>query len=65
MKKIIIIFLSTLCLIILFSCIFYNVNLKAVSSNSKEVDFMVDSGSTYYDVISKLKKINKQQRLTV
>ena len=34
---------------------FYNINLKAVSNKSTEVNFMVDSGSTYYDVISKLK----------
>lgn len=55
MKKLIVIILSIIALLILGSCIFYNVNLKAVSSNSKEVKFMVDSGSTYYDVISKLK----------
>lgn len=47
MKKIIIIILSIIALIILGSCIFYNVNLKAVSSDSSEVDFMVESGSTY------------------
>ncbi len=41
--------------IILACIIFYNVNLKAVSSESTEVEFMVDSGSTYYNVISKLK----------
>lgn len=56
MKKIIIIILSIACLTILGSCIFYNVNLKAVSNNSKEVSFMVESGSTYYSIIPKLKK---------
>ena len=55
MKKIVVFILSLIALIILGSCIFYNVNLKAVSSNSEEVEFMVDSGSTYYSVISKLK----------
>ena len=56
MKKIIIIILSIIALIILGSCIFYNVNLKAVSSDSSEVDFMVESGSTYYSILPKLKK---------
>ena len=56
MKKVIIIVLSILTLMILGVCIFYNVNLKAVSNKSTEVEFMVDSGSTYYTVISKLKK---------
>ncbi len=56
MKKILIIILSLIAVAILGSCVFYNINLKAVSSNSKEVNFMVESGSTYYDVISKLKK---------
>lgn len=55
MKKIIIIILSILAILILGSCIFYNVNLRAVSSSSSEVEFMVESGSTYYNVISKLK----------
>lgn len=56
MKKIIIIILSILAITILSSCIFYNLSLRAVSSDSKEVEFMVESGSTYYNVISKLKK---------
>lgn len=55
MKKIIIIILSAFALLIVFSCAFYNLSLKAVSSNSEEVDFMVDSGSTYYSIASKLK----------
>ena len=56
MKKVLIVLLSLIALTILGACIFYNVNLKAVSSDSTKVDFMVDSGSTYYSVISKLKK---------
>ena len=56
MKKVLIIILSILAFIILSSCIFYNLNLRAVSSNSKEVEFMVDSGSNYYETISKLKE---------
>ena len=55
MKKVVILVLSLIAIIILNFCIFYNINLKAVSSKSTEVDFMVDSGSTYYSVISKLK----------
>ena len=47
--------LGLIALLILACCIFYNINLKAVSEDSKEVEFMVDSGSTYYSVISKLK----------
>jgi len=59
MKKVVAIIISSVlgiaALIILGCCIFYNINLKAVSNKSIEVDFMVDSGSTYYGVISKLK----------
>lgn len=55
MKKILVVILSILAIIILGSCIFYNINLKAVSSNSNEIDFMVESGSTYYNIIPKLK----------
>ena len=59
MKKIVAIIisliLSLVAILILACCIFYNINLKAVSNESTEVDFMVDSGSTYYGVISKLK----------
>ena len=54
--KIIISIISLVALLILGFILFYNINLKAVSSNSIEVNFMVESGSTYYDVISKLKK---------
>ena len=34
---------------------FYNLNLKAVSSNSSEVEFVVPEGSTFYSIIPKLK----------
>ena len=59
MKKTILIItsliLGVIAAIILACIVFYNVNLKAVSNESTEVEFMVDSGSTYYNVISKLK----------
>lgn len=59
MKKNIAIILSlilgVIATLILACLIFYNFNLRAVSNESKEVEFMVDSGSTYYNVISKLK----------
>ncbi len=56
MKKAIIISLSIIAILIVGCCIFYNLNLKAVnSSDSDKVEFMVDSGSTYYSVIKKLK----------
>ena len=47
--------LGLIALFILACCIFYNINLKAVSKKSTEVDFMVESGSTYYSIASKLK----------
>lgn len=56
MKKVVVLILSLVAVAILGFCIFYNINLKAVSKDSTEVEFMVDSGSTYYSVISKLKK---------
>lgn len=56
MKKIIIIILSLIAISTLGSCIFYNLNLRAVSSGSSEVEFMVDSGSTFNSIIPKLKK---------
>ena len=59
MKKIIAIVISSIIgiigLIILGCCIFYNINLNAVSNESTEVEFMVDSGSTYYGIARKLK----------
>lgn len=55
MKKVVILIISVVALTILSLCVFYNINLRAVSSKSEEVEFMVESGSTYYSVISKLK----------
>lgn len=54
MKKVVVL-LSALALIILGCCLFYNLNLRAVGSD-KEIEFKVDSGSTYYSITSKLKK---------
>lgn len=56
MKKILVIIFSAIALLILGCILFYNLNLKAVSKSSNEVEFMVDSGSTYYSIASKLKK---------
>ena len=59
MKKTVVIllcsFIGLVAILILGFIVFYNINLKAVSSNSSEVEFMVDSGSNYNSVISKLK----------
>lgn len=56
MKKVVVLILSLVAVAILGFCIYYNINLKAVSKESTEVEFMVDSGSTYHSVISKLKR---------
>ncbi len=56
MKKILLIVVSLLVLLVLGGFIFCKVNLGAVSKNSVEVDFKVDSGSTYYTIGSKLKE---------
>lgn len=57
MKKAVIIVLSLVSFLILISCIYYNINLRAVGNN-REVEFKVDTGSTYYTIASKLKKSN-------
>lgn len=54
MKKILLVFISLIVLITTSLFIFYTMSLKAVSSNSSEVEFIVDGG--YYDIIPKLKK---------
>lgn len=54
MKKILLVFISLIVLITASLFIFYTMSLKAVSSNSSEVEFIVDGG--YYDIIPKLKK---------
>ncbi|MDO4962577.1 MAG: endolytic transglycosylase MltG [bacterium] len=57
MKKIVVIFLGIIAFSILGLCLIYNMNLKAVDKKDlSKTEFMVDSGSTYYNVISKLKK---------
>ena len=58
MKKVIIVVLVLILIALGSVFVFYNSNLKAVSKNSEEVNFVVDSGSTYYDVIKKLKSEN-------
>lgn len=57
MKKIVVIIISIFAFLIIGSIVFYNINLSAVSKNSNEVDFKVDSGSTYYTVTPKLKQM--------
>lgn len=56
MKKVVIIGCSVIVALVLSLIIFYKVNLRAVSSDSSNIEFLVDSGNTYYDVIKKLKK---------
>jgi len=56
MKKFLVVVLSLIALAILSFIIFYNIGISPVSKDKKDVDFMVDSGSTYYGVIEKLKE---------
>ena len=55
MKKFLVVILSLIALSILGAIIYYNIGLSAVSRKNTPVEFMVDSGSTYYSVIKKLK----------
>ena len=58
MKKFLVILGSLILFIILLLIgllVFYNTNLKAVSSNSVEVEFVVPEDSSYYAIIPKLK----------
>ena len=55
MKKLLVGFLGLVILLCIGAFAFYNMNLKAVSSDKKEIEFTVDKGSTYYSVIPKLK----------
>ena len=55
-KKILLIPIILILVIILSGIVFYNVGLKAVSSDKNKVEFIVEEGSTYYSVINKLKK---------
>ncbi len=53
-KKLVLIFGIIILVIISSVLLFYNINLKAVSSDNTEVDFVIEEGSTYYSVIEKL-----------
>ena len=57
-KKIFLIPIILVIVIILSIIVFYNVGLKAVSSDNNKVEFIVEEGSTYYSVINKLKNQN-------
>lgn len=57
-KKLVIIVCSILGAILLFSLLFYNIGLSAVSKESNEVEFVIEEGSTYSGVINKLKNEN-------
>ena len=54
-KRILVIISFILIIFVLLSIIFYNLGLKAVSSDDTEVEFVIEEGSTYYSVINKLK----------
>lgn len=54
-KKISIFILSLVILTIITLCMVYNMNLKAVSKKSIEVEFEIGSGNTYYTIANKLK----------
>lgn len=56
MKKVVIIILSVIALLSVLAISYYNINLKAVSNESTQIEFLVDSGSNYYSTASKLKK---------
>jgi len=53
-KKLVLIISSIIVVSILLCILFYNIGLKAVSSDNKEVEFIIEEGSTYYSVIDKL-----------
>lgn len=57
-KKIILLLSSVIVVFILLVIVFYNLGLKAVGSDSSEVEFVIEEGSTYYSVIQKLKEEN-------
>ena len=57
-KKLLLIILSTILILIVGIILFYNIGLGAVSSDSSEVEFVIEEGSTYYSVINKLKNEN-------
>jgi len=57
-KKVVIILSSIIVFFILLMVLIYNLGLGAVSSDSSEIEFVIDEGSTYYSVIDKLKEEN-------
>lgn len=56
MKKVLLSIVIVIVLLLFSLIVFYNINLKSVSSKSSEVEFTVESGSTYYKTIKDLKK---------
>ena len=57
-KKLLLIITFTILIFIVGIILFYNNGLSAVSSDSSEIEFVIEEGSTYYSVINKLKKEN-------
>ena len=57
-KKLLLIIIPTILIFIVGIILFYNIGLSAVSSDSSEVEFVIEEGSTYYSVINKLKNQN-------
>ena len=55
-KKICIFILSVFVLLGIICCVVYNMNLKAVSKKSIEVEFEIGSGNTYYTIAHELKE---------
>ena len=56
MKKILVLILIVLATAILGFIIFYNTGLSSVSKDKTDIEFMVESGSTYYSIAHKLKE---------
>lgn len=56
MKKFLVVILSFFALSIIGFIIFYNVGLSPVGKSSKDIDFLVESGSNYHAIIKKLKE---------
>jgi len=55
-KKILLFSIVIIFIIILCGILFYNLGLKAVGSDDKKIEFVIEDGSTYYRVIDKLKE---------
>ncbi len=58
MKKIIIIILSVILALVLSCIIWYKISLRAVSKESNEVNFVIESGTSANGIINKLKDAN-------